>query len=150
LTVSSAVFRARRLTFKAEAEQEIRMTRKDTLGGWDDRGKAAYFLEKTEIIVPKRREQLCFLMDLLPWSPQEPLRILDIGSGYGAIAEEILMRYTHSALTCVDGSDEISSWLQRLPAVYAPGPNRTPQNCSSYESQGTSGIDAVTLFMYIA
>ena len=94
------------------------MTHKDTLGGWGDRGKAAYFLEKAEIIVPKRREQLCFLMDLLPWPPEEPLRILDIGSGYGAIAEEILMRYTHSALTCVDGSDEMVKLARERLAKY--------------------------------
>jgi trans-aconitate methyltransferase len=70
-----------------------------------DRGKATYFLEKADIIVPKRREQLCFLIDLLPRPAKEPLTILDVDSGYGAIAEEILTRYRHSALTCVDGSD---------------------------------------------
>jgi SAM-dependent methyltransferase len=101
-----------------EAEQEMGMAHKDTLGGWGDRGKAAYFLEKADIIVPKRREQLCFLMDLLPWPAKEPLRILDIGSGYGAIAEEILMRFTHSTLTCVDGSDEMVKLAQERLAKY--------------------------------
>jgi trans-aconitate methyltransferase len=33
--------------------------------------------------------------------------ISGFGSGYGAIAEEIVTRYPHSALTCVDGSEEM-------------------------------------------
>jgi hypothetical protein len=56
LTAWAACFsRPLYLTLRAEAEQEIGMAHEDTLGGWGDRGKAAYFLEKADIIVPKRR-----------------------------------------------------------------------------------------------
>jgi tRNA (cmo5U34)-methyltransferase len=111
-------FHYRRLTFRAETEQEIRMAHEDTLGGWGDRGKAAYFLEKADIVVPKRREQLHFLVDFLPWPAKEPLRVLDLGSGYGAVAEEILTRYPHSALTCVDGSEEMVKLARESLAKY--------------------------------
>src|SRR5690348_17602034 len=45
-------------------------------------------LEKADIIIPRRREQLDFLIDLFPWPREEPIRVLDLGCGFGAITEE--------------------------------------------------------------
>ena len=79
----------------------------DTLCGWGLKEKVAYFLEKADIIIPRRREQLDFLIDLLPWPREEPIRVLDLGCGFGAITEEILGNYPHATVTSVDGSEEM-------------------------------------------
>ncbi|MGH7987156.1 MAG: class I SAM-dependent methyltransferase [Candidatus Binataceae bacterium] len=79
----------------------------DTLCGWGERQKAAYFFENAEVIIPHRRAQLALLADLLPWPPERPLRVLDLGAGFGAVTEQIMARYPHASFVCVDGSEEM-------------------------------------------
>ena len=80
------------------------MVPQDTLCGWGDRDKSAYFLENADIIVPRRREQTAFLVEMLPWPPEAAIAVLDLGAGFGAIAERILERYPNATAACVDGS----------------------------------------------
>jgi len=81
----------------------------DTLCGWGDKRKVSYFVENAEIIVPHRREQLAFLLDLFPWPHDTGISVLDLGAGFGAITEEILRQYRNAVVTCVDGSREMLS-----------------------------------------
>lgn len=76
----------------------------DTLCGWGDKDKSAYFLDNAEVIVPRRREQIAFLIEMLPWAPDSALTILDLGAGFGAVAERILDQYPNATAVCVDGS----------------------------------------------
>lgn len=76
----------------------------DTLCGWGEQDKVDYFVANSELIVPNRKEQLDFLVDLLPWQWDEPIRVLDLGAGYGAVAEAVLHRFYQATVTCVDGS----------------------------------------------
>lgn len=77
----------------------------DTLCGWGAQDKVDYFVEKSELIIPNRKEQLDFLVDLFPWQWDEPIQVLDLGAGYGAVAETVLHRYYQATVTCVDGSE---------------------------------------------
>jgi cyclopropane fatty-acyl-phospholipid synthase-like methyltransferase len=77
----------------------------DTLCGWGDKGKVAYFLENADTIVPRRREQLTFLCELFSWPHDAAISVLDLGAGFGAISDEILSRYPNATVTCVDGSE---------------------------------------------
>lgn len=79
----------------------------DTLCGWGDKEKGAYFFANADTLIPKRHEQLTFLVDLFFWPPEEPIAVLDLGAGFGAITAEILTRYPHATVTCVDGSEEM-------------------------------------------
>ncbi len=90
----------------------------DTLCGWGLKEKVTYFLEKADIIIPRRREQLDFLIDLLPWPREEPIRVLDLGCGFGAITEEILGKYPHATVTSVDGSEEMMKLARERLAKY--------------------------------
>src|SRR5713226_9734578 len=90
----------------------------DTLCGWGLKEKVAYFLEKADIIIPRRREQLDFLIDLFPWPCEEPIRVLDLGCGFGAITEEILGKYPHASVTSVDGSEEMMKLARERLAKY--------------------------------
>jgi cyclopropane fatty-acyl-phospholipid synthase-like methyltransferase len=81
------------------------MANVDTLCGWGEKDKVDYFVQKSDLIIPKRQEQLNFLVDLFPWQWDEPIRVLDLGAGYGAIADAILHRYYQATIVCVDGSE---------------------------------------------
>lgn len=80
------------------------MTEPDTLCGWGDRDKVACFVERSSLLIPKRFEQLATVLDLFPWSADEPIRVLDLGAGYGAVTETILSRYPHATVVWLDGS----------------------------------------------
>lgn len=76
----------------------------DTLCGWGNEAKVAYFLANANIIVPRRAEQINLISELLPHPVDAAISILDLGAGFGAISEQILERYQRATVTCVDGS----------------------------------------------
>ncbi len=80
------------------------MAEPDTLCGWGDQDKVDYFVQQSAFLIPKRLEQLNTLLDLFPWSVDEPIRVLDLGAGYGAVTETLLSRYPRATVTWVDGS----------------------------------------------
>ena len=93
------------------------MAASDTLCGWGHKDKAAYFLENAEVIIPRRHEQLTVMLDLLPWPADAELSFVDLGAGFGAVTERILMRFPRATVTCVDGSVEMMDLArQRLAA----------------------------------
>lgn len=79
----------------------------DTLCGSGNRGKVAWFVENAETVIPRRREQLSLLAELLPWPRDAGIAVLDLGAGFGAATEAILTRYVKAEVTCVDGSAEM-------------------------------------------
>jgi tRNA (cmo5U34)-methyltransferase len=80
-------------------------TAEDTLCGWGNDSKVAYFFENAEIIVPRRAEQLKLLVDLIPYSFDANLSVLDLGAGFGSVTEEILRHFLAATAICVDGSE---------------------------------------------
>ena len=80
------------------------MANDDTLCGWGNEVKVAYFLANAEVIVPRRAEQLKLLTRFLPYSSDAALSVLDLGAGFGAVTEQILNYYPRATVTCVDGS----------------------------------------------
>lgn len=80
------------------------MDQNDTLCGWGNEGKVAYFVANADIIVPRRAEQLNLLTGLLPFPHEATISVLDLGAGSGAISERILTQYPKAIVTCVDGS----------------------------------------------
>ena len=85
----------------------------DTLCGWGNRRKIAYFAENHEVIIPRRREQLATVVELLPWPPERELMVLDLGAGFGALTERLLERFPQAHVTCIDGSPIIIELAHR-------------------------------------
>jgi tRNA (cmo5U34)-methyltransferase len=56
------------------------------------------------IAVPRRQEMLAALLAAVPFGAGEPLKILELGSGDGLLAEALLTRFSQSTLTALDGS----------------------------------------------
>jgi len=76
----------------------------DTLCGWGNEARVAYFLANADVIVPRRAEQINLLTQLLPYPPDAAVSVLDLGAGFGAVTEQILEHYRRATVTCVDGS----------------------------------------------
>ena len=76
----------------------------DTLCGWGNETRVAYFLANADVIVPRRAEQINLLTQLLPYPPDATVFVLDLGAGFGAVTEQILEHYRRATVTCVDGS----------------------------------------------
>jgi len=90
----------------------------DTLCGWGERGKVAWFVENADIVIPRRRDQLGMLADLILSPRDARIAVLDLGAGFGAVTEEILRRFVNASLTCVDGSAEMVSIARERLAKY--------------------------------
>jgi len=91
------------------------MADNDTLCGWGNEAKVAYFLANADVIVPRRAEQINLLVELLPYPIDAEIGVLDLGAGFGAITEQILEHYRRATVTCVDGSQAmVEHAAQRL------------------------------------
>ena len=94
------------------------MANVDTLCGWGEKDKVDYFVQKSDLIIPKRQEQLTFLVDLFPWRWDDPIRVLDLGAGYGAVTEAVLHRYYQASVVCLDGSEAMMQHARARLAKY--------------------------------
>jgi len=77
----------------------------DTLCGWGNEAKVAWFVTNADIIVPRRKEQVDLLIELMPFPHDASVAVLDLGAGFGAITERILEHFQRATVTCVDGSE---------------------------------------------
>ena len=57
-----------------------------------------------EIMHPNRAKMIEVALDVLPFSPEQPLRALDLGVGTGYFSERFLRRYPHAHVCAVDGA----------------------------------------------
>ena len=59
------------------------------------------------VAVPRRQEMMAALLAAVPFGAGEPLKILELGSGEGLLAESLLTRFSHATLTALDGSESM-------------------------------------------
>jgi tRNA (cmo5U34)-methyltransferase len=102
----------------AKREEAVAMADHDTLCGWGDRGRVAWFVENAETVIPRRREQLRLLAELIPSPRDAEIAVLDLGAGFGAATEEILAHYVNASVSCVDGSAEMARIARERMAKY--------------------------------
>ena len=60
-----------------------------------------------QVAVPRRRDMVEALLAAAPFSTDEPLKILELGSGEGLLAEALLTRFPAASLTALDGSESM-------------------------------------------
>jgi tRNA (cmo5U34)-methyltransferase len=89
------------------------MPNDDTLCGWGNEAKVAYFVANADVIVPRRTEQIDLLVQLLPYPGDARIFVLDLGAGFGAITERLLDHYPKATVTCVDGSQAMVAHATR-------------------------------------
>jgi trans-aconitate methyltransferase len=73
---------------------------------WSEEDSATY-RTLAAVAVPRRQEMIEFLIAAAPFSADEPLKIIELGSGEGLLAEALLTRFPHATLTALDGSESM-------------------------------------------
>jgi tRNA (cmo5U34)-methyltransferase len=73
---------------------------------WTETDSAVY-REIADIAVPRRDEMMRVLVAAVPFSADEPLRIVELGSGDGQLAAALLAAFPQSTITALDGSESM-------------------------------------------
>jgi tRNA (cmo5U34)-methyltransferase len=74
---------------------------------WWSENDSATYRSIARVAVPRRREMIDALISATPFAAEEPLKILELGSGEGLLAEALLTRFPAAALTALDGSESM-------------------------------------------
>lgn len=76
------------------------------MSGWSERDSAAY-REIADVAVPRRQEMLSTMVAAVPFTSDEPFKIVELGSGDGRLAEALLTVFPRATLTALDGSESM-------------------------------------------
>jgi tRNA (cmo5U34)-methyltransferase len=61
----------------------------------------------------ERRPQFQMIADAIPFPSDAAIRILDVGAGYGALAQFLLEQFPNATTLCQDGSEEMAELGRR-------------------------------------
>jgi tRNA (cmo5U34)-methyltransferase len=73
---------------------------------WDEEDSSTY-RAIAAAAVPRRREMLATLVSLVPFSPGEALRIVELGAGDGRLGSALLESFPRATLVALDGSESM-------------------------------------------
>jgi tRNA (cmo5U34)-methyltransferase len=74
---------------------------------WQGRERAQKYEQRADLVLPKRQEMLSLIVQLIPFERDEPLRVLDLGTGTGVPAQRVLQDFPRANVICVDKSAEM-------------------------------------------
>jgi tRNA (cmo5U34)-methyltransferase len=75
---------------------------------WSEDDSATY-RAIAQVAVPRRQEMIEALLAAVPFSIDEPMKILELGAGQGLLSEALLDRFPLASLTALDGSESMRS-----------------------------------------
>jgi len=73
---------------------------------WSENDSSVY-REIADIAVPRRDEMMRTLVTAVPFAADEPIRIVELGSGEGQLAAALLEAFPQSTITVLDGSESM-------------------------------------------
>jgi len=73
---------------------------------WNEDDSAIY-RAIAAVAVPRRDEMMAALSAAVPFAVDEPIKILELGSGEGLLASRLLERFPRASLTALDGSESM-------------------------------------------
>ena len=65
-----------------------------------------------------RQEPFRVLAQTIPYDKQLPIRILDVGAGYGALTQFLLSHFPNATAVCQDGSEQMAKLGQERMATF--------------------------------
>ncbi|MDQ3785175.1 MAG: class I SAM-dependent methyltransferase [Actinomycetota bacterium] len=78
---------------------------------WGEEDSAVY-RRMGAVAVPARAEQIAVVVALLPFGRDDAFRVVDLGSGEGALSAAILACYRRSSVSALDGSESMREQTQ--------------------------------------
>jgi trans-aconitate methyltransferase len=76
------------------------------MSGWTEEDSQTY-REIADVAVPRRQEMTATLVAAVPFNADEPIKILELGSGDGRLADALLTVFHRATLTALDGSESM-------------------------------------------
>ncbi len=76
------------------------------VSGWTEQDSQLY-RDIADVAVPGRQELMATLVAAVPFAAEEPVKILELGSGDGRLAEALLTVFPRATLTALDGSESM-------------------------------------------
>jgi tRNA (cmo5U34)-methyltransferase len=73
---------------------------------WTENDSQTY-REIANVAVPRRQEMTATLVAAVPFTADEPVKVLELGSGDGRLAEALLTVFPRATLTALDGSESM-------------------------------------------
>lgn len=75
---------------------------------WDSPTYVSNWAEGQDPKEVHRQEAFSVLANTIPYDKAEPIKILDLGAGYGALTKFLLERFPNATAICQDGSQEMA------------------------------------------
>lgn len=75
---------------------------------WDSRSYVSRWAERQDEREVDRAEVFRLVTEILPYDREAPIKILDVGAGYGALAQVLLEYFPNATAVCQDGSEEMA------------------------------------------
>ena len=76
------------------------------MSGWTEQDSQTY-RDIADVAVPRRQEMVATLVAAVPFTPDDTVTILELGSGDGRLAEALLTMFPRATLTALDGSESM-------------------------------------------
>ena len=75
---------------------------------WTSQDYVLEWAERQDTREADRREVFQLIANTIPYEKNASIRILDVGAGYGALAQFLLAQFPKATAVCHDGSDEMA------------------------------------------
>ena len=87
------------------------------MSAWTESDSQTY-REIADVAVPRRQEMMATMVAAVPFTADEPVKILELGSGDGRLAEALLTVFPRATLTALDGSESMRRETSRRLALF--------------------------------
>ena len=87
------------------------------MSAWTESDSQTY-REIADVAVPRRDEMVATLVAAVPFSADEPVKMLELGSGDGRLAEALLTVFPRATLTALDGSESMRQAASQRLALF--------------------------------
>jgi ubiquinone/menaquinone biosynthesis C-methylase UbiE len=85
---------------------------------WSSREYVRDWATRQDRYEDERRPQFQMLADAIPFAKDARIQILDVGAGYGALAQFLLEQFPNASALCQDGSEEMAKLGRRRMAKW--------------------------------
>ncbi len=80
---------------------------------WSSEDYVARWAKRQDGREEERKKVFRLLADTIPYGKEVPIQILDLGAGYGGLAQSLLRHFPNAIAVCQDGSEEMAALGQK-------------------------------------